>query len=542
MDMQTAKISSATRRVRRAAGPVGALLSLVAVALFASFIAFPYGQLAEAAPGHWNMLKSLTRYHLPEARLQALIRDERQSVELPPGLFYIDNRDSVQFPFVVGDEASYCQFNQCEAPAPQGREQPGEMPNVYMVIIESLSAVPLLVANNTFSETLMPTLHGLQQSGTTELTLSTLSLPTINGWYALMTGELPLQYGAAMTQLRHHAHDSLAGMFRRMAYSTHYTSPSPPEFDGKQNILYSHFDTAQYYFPRKGYLPDLPPPNSWVCDRITTRQFIDQMSVAARPAFGVVMTVDTHTPFTGYDQPKFYDNAIENDYQRVANYADRQLGDLVAHLRLNDPHSLLVVVGDHGPRERPVISEFPQWDGDCARRVFSDAYFTTTGVVAYLGQDERLMAEFNQGRTHTRAIDTNAFVHDIVWRLSRFGGKRYISNRVPQSVSFTPRIIEVRQEQQIFRGYLRDQTSFVDFNETITCQFASAPRPALSYRGKIQLHNAVSAKNRQWHADFDCAAERCAFPVAEANFENESGVFWIGFVLAPSWWACLRSV
>ena len=73
-----------------------------------------------------------------------------------------------------------------------------------------------------------------------------------------------------------------------------------------------------------------------------------------------------HTPFFGFDNvsavkqmdPRFsYNGTSEYDmrlrYKIISKFFDQNLGKTLEMIKDNFSHSILVVVGDHGPREVP---------------------------------------------------------------------------------------------------------------------------------------------------------------------------------------------
>ena len=76
-------------------------------------------------------------------------------------------------------------------------------------------------------------------------------------------------------------------------------------------------------------------------------------------------TVDTHTPFSGYDSKEQYKKHTEglgldssyseedlgNRYSTVLRYTDEQLGKAYNYLKQNRNNTIFIMLGDHGARD-----------------------------------------------------------------------------------------------------------------------------------------------------------------------------------------------
>ncbi|KAH0570138.1 Sulfatase [Spironucleus salmonicida] len=538
---------------------VVSLLSVADILLFLSLLCNTgqESKVFEAAAGIWCLWKSLTTYTMKEEILQNFIREERDIINLQEDIYYIDNRDIIQFPYIVGTKDTYCKFNNCdEQPIQSEPISEKDIPNIVLVMVESFSSNPLLLKDqkfvveqegSAFNDDYLPNLSLINQLGSTNIGVNSLGFPTILGWFGIQTGNVPLRYGIGMTQQRRQEHLTLAKFFKNLGYSTAYTSSAPPEFDGKQNILYNgDFENVQYYKPTEALGFKNFTNNSWVADRITQEQFQRQINNISQPFFANWFTIDTHQYWNGYDQKQFYNKSIEHDYVRMANYFDQQLGTLVNFLKVNFSNTIIIITGDHGPRWAINPADYDGWDYECASKTFNDEYFGTSATTAYLGENEALNAIFNLNRTYNSFTDINSYMLQIQKQLTAYLKKPLVTNRVPTPISLTHRVIEVRVGGKITRSYFYDYSKRQEFSESITCRVYNSSESFTNLKSKdiskdnlhtgkriLAVRNAISAQNRMWHDAFLCQERNCDLPNFTVKFDTEWDYAIYSFICVP---------
>ena len=131
-----------------------------------------------------------------------------------------------------------------------------------------------------------------------------------------------------------------------------------------------------------------------------------------KPILAVWATVDTHMPFYGMDDPERYEpfafgrgvrsnyqpGQIADRYETVLKYTDSYVGKVAQFLKQNMNNTILVVVGDHGAREAPLLendniidskdNESLLFDNRCNNKPFvNDLAFDTTGLITYFGDN-----------------------------------------------------------------------------------------------------------------------------------------------------------
>ena len=63
---------------------------------------------------------------------------------------------------------------------------------------------------------------------------------------------------------------------------------------------------------------------------------------------------------------------------------------MIDFIETKDNNTIIVAIGDHGARERPIASQTNILNSSCTEKVFSDSYFLTAGIMSYFGDNELL--------------------------------------------------------------------------------------------------------------------------------------------------------
>ena len=118
-----------------------------------------------------------------------------------------------------------------------------------MIIFESMSPSPTMIDNDVtrstenvtngpmYKQTYLPNLRSLSNESVNFVSLSSNGIPTIYGWYDLMEGEMPNQFGFNMISSMYNDLDDIPSYFKQQGYYNLYVSPSSLEFDGKDKYL-----------------------------------------------------------------------------------------------------------------------------------------------------------------------------------------------------------------------------------------------------------------------------------------------------------------
>ncbi|CAL6114574.1 Sulfatase [Hexamita inflata] len=404
-----------------------------------------------------------------QTSLQALHLEYEQSSK-----YIIDVRANPIYPLITGTYAQFCSYNydickQALQPVYNNilnslqntaqniiikSSEVISPPNLLFIIVESFSHVPKYLEesfiNNqanyqgsAYSKQYLPSIKSWAEYGVTFLGTASFGLPTIYGWHSLVTSEKPLSRGINMINSVHNNVESIFSSVKNIGYYNSYFSPSPFDFDGKNNWVFidDWFDEVHYYVPTDDQKVMLNienvTQNAWVADRVLQReailsitvQFISNCkltlerasqlyssevncSVALahsilslkqsqmgsnlpklnQPLFITFMNVDTHTPFTGFDSLHQYDQFKTNDsYSTMLRSADHYIGKLISYIHQIDNNTLLALTGDHGAREHPVYSKNQpltnetRFDPLCVHKTNgNDNMFTTSSVIAFL--------------------------------------------------------------------------------------------------------------------------------------------------------------
>ncbi|CAL6051533.1 Sulfatase [Hexamita inflata] len=431
-------------------------LILTHYGLFVSFWFSSGSTFRMIAPAQWNLYKSQKTPKLKANEYKQFVDNFRTQNQLKSNEDWLDQRNVPEFPTVYAEKSIVCSYNpNIEYCQQQLNEytSPQDAPNVVLVVVESFSPGPMMLENNVvqsqtsivdgplYKQQFLPHLRSLSESGVSFASLSSNGLPTVFGWHSLMTGEIPYSNSINMAQSVFNDVDDFPSYFKQQGYHTMYVSPSSFKFDGKHNWLFrgrevldseeqlNHmplwFDDVYQYFPNETQLNELNLEASqyqtWIPDRITASQFISHFEQAktnqSAPVLGVWATVDTHMPFSGQDDNKFYEqfkfgegisgfgsNKRVDRYSTVVKYTDHYIGQVVDFLRNNYNNTVVVVLGDHGAREVPSyrnstvdkMDPFSAlYDDSCNDLPFSnDQQFTTSAVISYLGDDSYIKQLF----------------------------------------------------------------------------------------------------------------------------------------------------
>ncbi|EAY02212.1 hypothetical protein TVAG_451120 [Trichomonas vaginalis G3] len=169
-----------------------------------------------------------------------------------------------------------------------------------------------------------------------------------------------------------------------------------------------------------------------------------------KPIFAGHLSIEGHIPYKDWDLPQFYDS-VDKYKSMFANYSSReqfrglsylkvtkiadkyQIGEILSWLKENDPNTIFVVTGDHGTRDIPIHDAgSPVYDDvvfkkDCVHRSSgTDSFFVTSGMIGYLGNDERIKKAMKldkfAGQTLKIAADHNDLVYTLEELLNDLNG------------------------------------------------------------------------------------------------------------------------
>jgi hypothetical protein len=358
------------------------------------------------------------------------------------------------------------------------------------------------------------------------------------------------------------------------------------------------FDYADTYEPsmEQGLLLNVSKESivfhPWVNDRLSTKQFalhwsqqkaIMKQKGISKPIFAGYMNVESHMPYMGYDRDDFYDpidpsisdfsdEHKKRRYIRVNKYADKwAVGETIRFLKEHDNNTIVFITGDHGTRDVPLrsknsfITNKTVFSGDCVGGSSGcDSFFTTTGVIAYLGSDERVIQKLGldklKGKTMKFATDHNDMMYTMLDVTSKLLQKEmkpthrrarnlfevsqailgksyeeqvnYLDASKWVGLSFLTHQIEFRKGAKNLRVHPADISGahFYDAVTFPTClKLKNDPEMELGghkvermYRKMFEylnVENFVTSKNRVYSYQFrdgECIANRnCTFPTAK---------------------------
>lgn len=166
-----------------------------------------------------------------------------------------------------------------------------------------------------------------------------------------------------------------------------------------------------------------------------------------KPIFTLVSSVDGHRPYTGNDMRQFYsvvNKSIKSNTEamrvalffRAYNYTDEYyLKEIINWLKINDPNTIVLITGDHGTRDVPAkepngkVVDGIKFDPKCIyTSTGSDSFFLVSGLMSYLGNDERIKKAFGldklAGKTMKFTVDHGDMIYTTMDIIQKLQGKR----------------------------------------------------------------------------------------------------------------------
>jgi hypothetical protein len=187
--------------------------------------------------------------------------------------------------------------------------------------------------------------------------------------------------------------------------------------------------------------------HDWYCDRILSRQFqahwrqqrgfLNRTNATRVPMFAMVLDVESHMPYLGYDREQFYDGpkkTKEERFKRVNRYVDHwTIEQTLEYLKREDPNTIVVITGDHGTRDIPVrhkgskVTDSSVFSGDCVGTSSGvDSFFVVSAAVGYLGEDPEVRAALGldelAGKTFKFGTDHNDLIYTLMETISNLKG------------------------------------------------------------------------------------------------------------------------
>jgi hypothetical protein len=222
------------------------------------------------------------------------------------------------------------------------------------------------------------------------------------------------------------------------------------------------FDFVSVYFPSESQAKllnlsyDTLIAHDWIADRITQQQFrvhwqqqrclLNRTNRSNTPIFGMLLDIESHMPYLGYDKDEFYDpinDTIRESspehkilrFKRVNKYADFHfLNRTIEFLRSSDPNTIVLITGDHGTRDVPIrshrVTNRTILSGDCVGGSSGiDSFFVVSSVLGYLGSDpvvkEILGLDDLVGKTIKVGTDHHDLTYSIMDIVSRLRGHSF---------------------------------------------------------------------------------------------------------------------
>ncbi|CAL6058612.1 Sulfatase [Hexamita inflata] len=613
------------RNLSYIAAIIGGVVCFIQLICFLSFILGSQNKFTVFVPGHWKLFKSAVPVRMNKKDFQKSVGVFRDSNPLAEGNYWLDQRANPEYPLVYGTLKQMCSYNpekeECKTiqavSAPTADIKP---PNVVVLLIESFTPSPTFMENVVskssaqietgpmFKEMYLPNLHALSKDSLNIASMSSQGLPTMYGWLGFIAGEQPYSGEINIIKDVFNSADDFPSWFKHQGYHNFYVAPSELEFDGEQNWVYrgrapingapKHtadyplwFDEIYRYFPTQEQAAELrletPVYSSWIADRVSSREFTHwfNKSMGDKPLMGFWFSCDTHYPFSGKDDDKYYkpfefgkgteggvkQSQKTDSYATMAKYADNYIGEIISFLKTTAPETIVVVTGDHGAREVPLFKPYQHvdkfdndsalWDGSCNNKPYAhDQLFNTAAMISYLGSDPTIRAQFDQVKN--QVIKTPSDHQDLVRTMydliggvthksvpsSRNGRNLFemavnlTSNkqlRDHTSLRYTSIHAEAHVNDQLFRFESKSGTGEVFSGIYPTCVKVENRKMLKSGQiknvRKIQrLYDYLNENNRVYNYKFrtnECEYPKtCNYPVSQKGFKRQDAL-----IISSSW-------
>ncbi|CAL6005517.1 Sulfatase [Hexamita inflata] len=453
------------------------IIVIPTISLFIFYVfTFEGRKLDEIVPCHWFFYKSAQNQNMPQTTYLKSVKNIRDKYELPPNEDWLDQRETPIFPLVHAPKEFVRAYNNHTKEVLPERKA-AKLPNIVFLSWESFSPAPKYVRDEVllneksfmqgqpYRKDYLPNLAGLAETGHTFMAMRSNGIPTINGWHAFTTGEMPSSKSVNVISSQYNQVDDFPSKFREYGYwnlmvwpcnldsdKIHYFAfrgkqrQSGPEFIEK---FPTWFDEIHQFYPTKeeaetmGILEYPEKQRSWTADRISSQTFnyfFNKQVSEERPVFGFYGNVDTHEDFSWFDDPIQYEPYIvgqgrsnrydvygmHDAYSTVIRYSDAAFGRIIKNIKENAPETIVVIMGDHGTRQAPLylhpdkkINEESEiyYDMECNHKTAGpDMQFTTSAVMSYFGTNEYLKSKFDaiKNMTTFEPADQQDVVHTIM--------------------------------------------------------------------------------------------------------------------------------
>ncbi|KAH0795693.1 Sulfatase [Histomonas meleagridis] len=228
------------------------------------------------------------------------------------------------------------------------------------------------------------------------------------------------------------------------------------------------FDYAQAYYPKQGMekLLNIEEGSirtkgaTWPSDRLLSKEFQlhwgQQKDFLVRenksniPIFGVLLTIDSHLPYVGYDKPEYYDS-INNSkelnqeelrrerFKNVNKFASKwSVGDVIKYLKENDNNTIFIITGDHGTRDIPIREKDSKvindvvYSSDCVHGSSgTDSLFVVSGMIGYLGDDPNIKKALGLDKLSGKTIKVPTDHSDLIYTIEDIVSKLNGTNLLP---------------------------------------------------------------------------------------------------------------
>jgi len=258
------------------------------------------------------------------------------------------------------------------ARAPAGPRRPSPFtvsrPNLVLVVWESASARAVRSIGGVLNGT--PAFDSLASAGMLFSRFYASGDRTDKGVAALLSGFPGIPRGAITTTPSKSRHlPSLPAALGRLGYHSAFFYGGELEFAGLQGYLTNTgFDRriGKGAFPRSSWNSKWGAHDSVVAERLLAD--LDSMP---RPFLAVWLTLSSHEPFEVPGVTPSRDESWQTQYSRALQYTDRVIARLIGRLSERSwwKETVVVVVGDHGRRIRPLDSAAPARDPETEFRI-----------------------------------------------------------------------------------------------------------------------------------------------------------------------------
>ncbi len=214
--------------------------------------------------------------------------------------------------------------------------------NVVLILGESLRAAEIDERPDLFARLPARLARGVRFTETYSAGMHTSHGQIASQCSVYNAGSLDLMFMAPRARLA-----CLSDIFRGSGRSTYFFYGGDNAFD-HQDVFYP-LHAMQHVEDRRNFPPDTVKAGWGYSDHAVFNRAVDVLKAEHSPFFATVLSLTNHVPYeVPSDAPPGLLDPSKDDRERILQYVDWSLDDLLARISSELPHTLVIVTADHG--------------------------------------------------------------------------------------------------------------------------------------------------------------------------------------------------